>query len=75
MILPNKYISIKNSVLGLGVIVLNNLYKPQTVTTIWNSVSENPEIATFDRLILTLNFLYAIGAIEMKEGTIQKCHY
>lgn len=73
MILPNKYISIKNSVLGLGVIVLNNLYKPQTVSAIWNAVSETPEIATFDRFVMTLDFLYTIGAIEIKKGMIQKC--
>lgn len=73
MILPSKHISINKSLLGVGGILLRHLNKPNTVTTLWNTVRSHPDIATFERFILTLDFLYTIGAIEMKDGLIRRC--
>ncbi|WP_372743782.1 ABC-three component system middle component 6 [Nostoc sp. C052] len=33
-----------------------------------------PEVATFERFVLTLDLLYAIGAIEMNAGLLHRCH-
>ena len=73
MILPNKHISTRNSLLGLGSIVLVRLSYPRTVTSLWSDLSKLPEIATFERFVLVLDLLYMIGAIELEEGLLRKC--
>lgn len=70
MILPTKHVSLDNSLLGAGAILLPMLSEPMTTTGIWDRVKCAPEIGTYGRFILTLDFLYAIGAIDMAEGLI-----
>ena len=72
MILPTKHISTKNSLLGIGAAVLKHLEKPQTVTALWSSVHNAKEVATFERFILALDFLYIIGAIDLEDGLLRR---
>ena len=72
MILPNKYISTGNSLLGVGAIVIEYLDQPRTVTSLWSDLSKLPEVATFERFILVLDLLYMIEAIELEEGLLYK---
>jgi hypothetical protein len=74
MILPTKHISTRNSLLGVGAKILEQMYYPRTVTSLWNAVSTMPEVATFERFVLTLDLLYMIGAVEMDEGLLRRCH-
>ena len=73
MILPTKHISTRNSLLGLGSIVLVRLRYPRTVTSLWSDLSKVPEVATFERFVLVLDLLYMMGAIELEEGLLRKC--
>ena len=73
MILPTKHISTRNSLLGVGATILEHLYQPRTVSSLWNAVSTMPEVATFERFVLTLDLLYTIGAIEMETGLLRRC--
>lgn len=74
MILPTKHISTRNSLLGVGAIILEHLYYPRTVTSLWDAVSTMPEVATFERFVLALDLLYMIGAVEMDEGLLHRCY-
>jgi len=74
MILPTTHISMKNSLLGVGAIVIEKLRHPRTVTALWNDLSKLPEVATFERFVLVLDLLYLIGAIEIEEGLLRRCH-
>jgi hypothetical protein len=74
MILPTKHISTRNSLLGVGATILEHMYYPRTVTSLWNAVSNVPEVATFERFVLTLDLLYMIGAVEIDEGLLHRCH-
>ncbi|MBE9156422.1 hypothetical protein IQ265_06210 [Nodosilinea sp. LEGE 06152] len=74
MILPDKYISTSNSLLGVGAILIEHLNQPRTVTSLWSDLSKISEVATFERFILVLDLLYMIGAIELEEGLIYKRH-
>jgi hypothetical protein len=74
MILPTKHISTRNSLLGVGAIVINHLNYPRTVTSLWSDLSKVPEVATFDRFVLVLDLLYMIGAVELEEGLLRKCN-
>lgn len=74
MILPTKHISIRNSLLGVGAIIIEHLNYPRTVTSLWSDLSKIPEVATFERFVLVLDLLYMIGAIELEEGLLRKRH-
>lgn len=72
MILPTKHIPLNRSLLGAGAVILSLLDIPLTPTTIWDQAKYAPEIGTYSRFILTLDFLYAVGAIDMVDGLIVK---
>ena len=73
MILPNKYIPENESLFGLGALLLLYLLKPSTISSLWEKVRAIPEIGTFERFILTLDFLFIIGAIDIDEGLLRRC--
>ena len=72
MILPTKHIPTHRSLLGLGGIVLTKLTGPTTPSALWEEIRPYPEIATYSRFVLTLDLLFAIGAIELREGLIAR---
>jgi hypothetical protein len=74
MILPTKHISTSYSLLGIGAKILEQLYQPRTVSSLWSVCHTMPEVATFERFVLTLDLLYTIGAIEMEMGLLRRCH-
>jgi hypothetical protein len=72
MILPTKHISLRRSLLGVGAIILKQLNRPRTVTSLWESVRVVPEVATFERFILALDLLYMLGAVQIEEGLLHR---
>lgn len=72
MILPTKHVSTERSLLGLGALLLRALDIPRTVTALWHKVREIPEVGSFDRFVLALDLLYAMGAVDLNEGLIRK---
>lgn len=74
IILPTKHISTRYSLLGVGAKIIEQLHYPRTVSSLWSAVSTIPEVATFERFVLTLDILYAIGAIEIDAGLLRRCH-
>ena len=74
MILPTKHISLSESIIGLGGIVLKNIETPKTIDDIWAIYSKNynekptfPAYHDFDDLVLAIDLLYSMGAIDMNE--------
>ncbi len=63
MILPNKHLSGSESLVGIGALLLAHLEKPTTVSALWSKVREKPEIGSFERFALSLDFLFTIGAV------------
>ncbi|MCS3922578.1 hypothetical protein M2325_001274 [Methanococcus voltae PS] len=72
MILPNKSLLLKYSILGLGSKILIELNNPQTISSLRDNTKKYEELKPFDKFILTLDFLYMINAIEYKDGIIKK---
>jgi hypothetical protein len=70
MILPTKHISTQYSVLGAGAAILRNLDSPQTVTGLWERARSTPEVGVYWRFVLALDFLFAIAAVDLKDGLI-----
>lgn len=72
MILPTKHVSTQSSLLGVGAILLRHLDRPQTVTELWERVRIAPEIGTFQRFVLALDLLYALGAVSHQQGHLRR---
>ncbi len=70
MIHPNKTIDLKYSLIGVGSILLSELIKPQTVSSLWENVKEIEEVGNYEKYVLTLDFLYSIDLIKMENGFI-----
>lgn len=72
MILPTKLLSVQSSLLGAGAAILRRLPAPQTITALWDRVRVEPEIGTYERFVLALDFLFVIGALDFQEGLIRR---
>lgn len=72
MILPDKYIPLEETLLGLGELLLRKLDAPLDVVCLWRRVKDCPQVSTYHRFVLTLDFLYALGAIEFRDGKLKR---
>jgi len=70
MILPTKHISPEKSLLGVGAVVLKALREPCTISELWEEVKNSPGVGSFSRLVLALDLLYIMGAIELESGLL-----
>lgn len=78
MILPSKHIRISESLLGLGAYLLKYISDgPKSVDQLWFKVGKQNETKKafsyhgFDNVVLALNYLFIIGAIDINsEGLI-----
>ncbi|TAJ44084.1 ABC-three component system middle component 6 [Methanofollis fontis] len=72
MILPSKHISEEQSLLGVGAVLLYCLEQPQTVTSLWDKVRDDPSVGTYERFVLALDLLHITGVINLSQGMIQR---
>jgi hypothetical protein len=80
MLLPQKHIKLAESFLGLGSFVLEHLSSPASIDTLWerfeavNNTDAFPAYHTFENFVLTIDFLYTIGAVTSDEnGNLLLC--
>lgn len=74
MILPDKNIKVEYSILGCGVILLNFILEPQTISLLWDKANKYEQLVSYEKFLLTLDFLYAIGTIDINNGMIVRCN-
>lgn len=72
MILPTKHIPTSQSLLGIGGTILEHLRSGKTVTRLWDDCRRQSETMTFNRFIIALDLLYAIGGVEFVDGVLRK---
>ena len=72
MILPTKYIAPRQSLLGAAGLILRALDGAQTVTSLWEALRSMPEVGAFERFIIALDLLYAMGAVELDAGLLRR---
>ena len=77
MILPKKQIKLSESLFALGAVILSNIKRHTPLDQIWEKVFSQKDLKvkfTFDSFILTLDYLYTIGSIDIDEkGDIFRC--
>ncbi len=75
MILPNKYISLSDSLIGISSLVLETLSSNRmTIDELWDnfnrSIRQNKKIKnipTYNKFVLTINFMYMTNMINYTE--------
>ncbi len=73
MILPKKQLSLNESFLGFGAFLLQCLNTPVTIDELWEYYKDayvNKKYTvkfSFDQFVMTLDYLYLIGAIREGE--------
>ena len=72
MILPTKHITVTNSLIGVGALLIEQLEKPASVSILWEKVREYPEVATFERFILGLDLLFLLGIIKFEGNKVRR---
>ncbi len=72
MILPDKHITPRRSVVGMGALILKQLSQPRTVSSLWESARKIHELENFNRFTVAVSFLFAVGAVELLNGKLQR---
>ena len=73
MILPKKQLSLNESFFGFGGFLLQQLSEPMTIDELWeyykDSYTNKKYLVkfSFDQYIMTLDYLFIIGAIKKDE--------
>jgi hypothetical protein len=69
-VLPNKYVPIDYSIIGISSILLEVMSENDTISSLWEKVSLDKRIRTFDRYADALSLLFAVKLIDMQGGVI-----
>ena len=78
MILPTKRLRPDNCILGSGGEILSYLSSPKPVSHLWDEIkkteAEKSKVSriTYDWFVLSLDFLFLIGIIDIDDGIITK---
>lgn len=70
MIMPTKHIPAERSLLGAGAVVFSELAQPATVTALWEAVKDSKSVGTFERFVLAVTMLHALGTVRFESGVI-----
>lgn len=72
MILPDKNIKLEYSLLNCGALLLTEITEPQTISSLWDKSKKYETLVSYEKFILSLDYLYAIYAITIKDGLIAR---
>lgn len=72
MILPNKHVTIRHSLLGQAMLVLQQLGRPKTVSTLWSQVQKQGGVRSYERFLMALDVLFVLGAVELQDNLLRK---
>ncbi len=78
MILPTKRLPQDRALIAIGADVLVLLSRPQTVSKLWEDIKsrrlarKTSTPLPFDWFLLSLDFLFVIGGIELREGRLYR---
>jgi hypothetical protein len=71
MILPDKSITLSNSILGVGYTVITNLQNQETVSSLWEKIRKISPSLSYEKFILSLDLLYMLDLIVLEKGLLK----
>lgn len=72
-ILPNRHVPLDYSILGVAAIAVREIQPNDTVSTLWDRLSSNERVLTFDRFAAALTMLFAVRALEFNGEVLRLC--
>jgi hypothetical protein len=69
--LPNKYVPISHSLLGVASFLAASIGHNDTVSTLWDRVRMDERVRTFDRFTEGLTLLHAGGMLLLDNGILR----
>jgi hypothetical protein len=78
LILPTKRLPEDRALLAIGADVLSILSRPQTVSKVWEEMKRGRMARNtstplpFDWFVLSLSFLFSIGAVDLRDGRLHR---
>ena len=73
MIMPNKNITVRYSLLYCGALMLSELKDLDTVSSLREKTKNQESLSNYEKFTLTLDYLFMIGAITLRDGLIVRC--
>jgi hypothetical protein len=70
--LPNKYIPIGYSLVGVASLLLEAIQPSDTISSLWDRVCNDLRIRTFDRFADGLTLLFAARLIDFEGGVLRR---
>jgi hypothetical protein len=72
-LLPDKYVPLRQSLVGQGAIVLSVLQnEPFSVARLYIESKRQLPHLTYDNFVLTMDWLYLAGSIVLNEDVVRK---
>lgn len=75
MILPTKYLPAERTMVVLGARILELLDRPRPISWVWDRLSKADEgraAFTYDWFVLSVDFLFVLGAVEFSRGELRR---
>jgi hypothetical protein len=69
MILPTRITPIERCLLAGGSDLLAELDRPRSVSSLWYTVRDRPNLSSFSRFVLAIDLLFILGAIRVDDNT------
>ena len=73
MILADKNIKLEYSLLNCGALILEEMSEPQTISLLWDKVKKHEALVNYEKFLITLDYLYMINSITLRDGLIVRC--
>lgn len=79
MILPTKHLSPDRAIISVASELFQLIGNRSTVSSVWNEVQNQCKVSgrqsdvPYDWFILSLDFLFIVGAIEENNGKLARC--
>lgn len=70
MIKPDKNIKLSYSLIGVGALILPQIVSPTTISSLWQKLKCYDEITSFEKFVLTLDFLFMCNLITFENGLL-----
>ncbi len=72
MILPTKFIEEEDTLLQVGIDLLEILGKQLDIASLWQKSKDIPSIETYERFILGLDLLFCFGLIDIENNSLMR---
>ena len=70
MILPNKYLLLKDSLIGISPLILDIIEKEEMgIEEVWEKLKKkyNSKVPTYNKFLYTLDFMYITGMTNIRD--------